>query len=753
MKADKVTRPLRSCLARGNFSVSQSDNSTQAGVSQVVNSMNRLSRIAHMTTVNQPLSRDGSQTSARQLRSTHWGIIDAAHTPDGRGIGLVSHHTLFADFRPGHDGDTLVAVVQSIHLCQPLTTALLPPGRRATTLVMVNDEAVARTAFPEALVATIRRMRGDFALPKDVSVRYTLGILYVRGDEGEAIRPVLRADKISEILKMVQRYGKYEPHHLYPQLLASHCIEYITKAEEATLRVAHSFRQLVVTEDGLCDQQAFTHVEIDPTTAIFGAISGIIPHPNHNQGPRDVYFCAMAPQAMGARHPMFHAYQLDVQSYALDYPQKQLARTMTSKLVQGVDDSESVTQLYMVAVLPADGLGQEDAVVGNRASFQRGLGASTKYTILREVARAHGTSDREYFCYPPDGPALVNRKAGSAHGIDRETGLLKVGVTLQPGDIYCGKVLDCVVHRTTPGTGVTESVRRVIDRSSMWKGNGPAVVDSVREIHRNGIHSVIIGLREAHTPDVGDKFSSLAAQKGVLSALWSQEDMPFTAEGYTPDLIFSSHGLSSRMTIGMLREMVGTQIAIINGKEFDATGFRVVPTAQQDTAARAGVGMHTFMCGKTGNIIGRGFMCMASYMLQRHTVAGKVHARARGPRNAITRQAVEGRNNNGGLKMGTMEMSTLASSGSIATLSETMTLHDGRECVVCGCGRVMDVKQDVVEETCGTCDGTEGGPRTIFIPHVTLVLYWELLASGVEMRFVPDKEARGGVRMEPPCRR
>jgi DNA-directed RNA polymerase beta subunit len=282
-------------------------------------------------------------------------------------------------------------------------------------------------------------------------------------------------------------------------------------------------------------------------------------------------------------------------------------------------------------------------------------------------------------------------------------------------------------------------VRRVIDRSTVWKGNGPATVDSVRTLRRNGVTSLIIRLREGHTPEVGDKFSSLAAQKGVLSALWPQEDMPFTGEGYTPDLIFSSHGLSSRMTIGMLREMVGTQIAIVNGRTFDATAFRVVPVGQEDEAARAGLGMHTFMCGKTGEIIGKGFMCFASYLLQRHTVAGKVHARARGPRNAVTRQAVEGRSNNGGLKMGTMEMSTLASSGSIATLSETMTLHDGRDCIVCGCGCLMETPRDMPAQTCGSCDGTEGGARTIFIPHMTLVLYWELLSSGIEMRFIPEK--------------
>ena len=711
---------------------------------QVLNSMNRLSRISHLTTVNQPLSRDGSQTSARQLRPSHWGIICAGHTPDGRGIGLVSHTTLFANFRRGHDDAALSSLVRGLSLCRPLISDSDDDAKLATTPVFVNDEAVARTASPHELVACLRELRCNAVLPADISIRFSLGRVHVQGDEGEAFRPVLRADKLPQLYALAERYGHHEPHLLYPELLSAGCLEFLCKAEEETLRVALDIRQLLSEgPEAALIGQPFTHIELDPSVAMYGAIIGLIPKSNHNQGPRNVYFGAMAPQAIGARHPMMEDYQLDVQSHVLDYPQKQLARTMTSRLVQGEDDSESITQLYMVAILPADGLGQEDAIVGNRASFERGLGGTTKYTTIREVASAHGNSDKEYFCKPPDGPGLVNRKAGSSHAINQTTGLVREGARLMPGDIVVGKVLECVVHRAAPGTGLTESVRRTIDRSVVWKGNGPAVVDRVRVLERNGAVSLIIRMREAHSPDVGDKFSSLASQKGVLSARWAQEDMPFTGDGYVPDILLSSHGFSSRMTIGMLREMVSTMMRVVEGREFDATAFRVMPVAQEDEAARRGLGMHTFMCGKTGKVIGRGFMCFASYMVQRHTVSGKVHARARGPRNPITGQPVEGRSHNGGLKIGTMELATIASTGSIATLRETMTLHDGRDCVVCGCGRLVDMPRGGALVTCGNAGCLPGSARTIFIPRVTLVLYWELLSSGIEMRLVPDSAEAG----------
>jgi DNA-directed RNA polymerase II subunit RPB2 len=735
VKPDNITRPLRSCLAKGNFSVNQNDNSTQAGVCQVLNSMNRISRIAHLTTVNQPLSRDGSQTSARQLRPSNWGILCAGHTPDGRAIGLVTHHTMFADFRRGHDHGMIVDLITGLDGM----FALDCPVQQASIIIVVNDEAVARTNDPIKICSLLRELRKNMVLPKEVSISHEvlLGKVLVQSDEGEAYRPILRVDGLNTFAEIFRQYGLHEPHHLYPTLLKRGCMEFVTKSEEQSLIIAHSFSQLLSEGESV----QFTHIEIDPTIAMFGAVIGILPYSNHNQGPRNVYFGAMAPQAIGAKHTMFDEYQHDVQSHVLQYPQKQLARTITSTLVQGKEDLESITQLYMVAILPADGLGQEDAVVGNLHSFQRGLGHSTKYSTIRDVEGSHGSNDREFFCVPPEGPGLMGRKAGSLKALDKNTGLPRVGARIKPGEILIGKVLQCQIYKTGKSG---EPTNRVIDRSTMWKGNGVAYVDSVRVITQGGARSVIIRMREGHEPEVGDKFSSLHSQKGILSAKWRSEDMPFTTDGMVPDILFSSHGLCSRMTIGMLREMVATQLATLEGRTFDATAFRPVPVGIQDEKVRSGIGMHTFYCGKTGEMIGRGFLCLASYMLQRHTVAGKVHARGKGPRNAITSQPVEGRSNNGGLKLGTMEVATIASCGSIATLNEAMVLHDGRECTVCECGRMIDGLAPFALKKC-VCGGKS---NVIFIPRITLVLYWELAASGIDMRLVPDLST-GEVKLLP----
>ena len=222
--------------------------------------------------------------------------------------------------------------------------------------------------------------------------------------------------------------------------------------------------------------------------------------------------------------------------------------------------------------------------------------------------------------------------------------------------------------------------------------------------------------------------------------------MPFNQDGICPDLLFSSHGMSSRMTIGMLREMVANQLATIDGRQFDASSFRLLPNERTTHAAAHGSCNHSFTCGKTGAYIGRGFMALAAYTIQRHLVKGKIHARAKGPRNAITGQAVEGRAHQGGLRMGNMEVNALASFGAISTLQEAMTAYDGREVCVCGCGRVVDLPGHRGATGCDKCSNKY---RRIFVPRVTLVLHWELAAAGIDMRFITDKDS-GEVKLVQP---
>lgn len=106
------------------------------------------------------------------------------------------------------------------------------------------------------------------------------------------------------------------------------------------------------------------------------------------------------------------------------------------------------------------------------------------------------------------------------------------------------------------------------------KGHNVVRVDKVVFSHndeRNRVYKVI--LREFRRPELGDKFSSRHGQKGIIGLIVNQEDMPFSEEGWCPDLIMNPHGYPSRMTVGKLLELIGGKSAVLSGKWKDATAF------------------------------------------------------------------------------------------------------------------------------------------------------------------------------------
>jgi DNA-directed RNA polymerase subunit B len=440
----------------------------------------------------------------------------------------------------------------------------------------------------------------------------------------------------------------------------------------------------------------------------------------------------MAPQAIGAEHPMSKRYHIDMLYHTLMYPQRPLTRTLTSSLVEGDDCAESIYQIFNVAIIPSMGKNEEDAIVVNRASIERGLGASMKYTVIRESEAELASGDKERFMVPPDkdenGRPVIGRRNASYGAVDPKSGLPIRGTKVKPGEVIIGKVLKVRLCGKS-----AEFTTRLIDKSTVWNGNCDALIDSVACFKRSGTMHVLVRVTEMHFLQTGDKMSSVSAQKGVVADMLSQEDMPFNREGIVPDMLFSPHGITSRMTIGGIREFISNYLALQSGKIFDGTAFRVANITLIDDVARSGACEHSFISGITGKPIGRGFMYLVGYTLQRHQVNSKVHARSSGPRNAITQQPSEGRSHKGGLKLGSMEISCLASTGAAHALRDCMTDFDGKHVTVCTlCGRLAETR-------CVVCIGREGSKIvTTFIPRITLVLMWELAACGVSMRLIPE---------------
>eukprot|EP00959_Pyramimonas_sp_CCMP1952_P185742 3883587-Pyramimonas_sp.AAC.1 len=164
--------------------------------------------------------------------------------------------------------------------------------------------------------------------------------------------------------------------------------------------------------------------------------------------------------------------------------------------------------------------------------------------------------------------------------------------------------------------------------------------------------------------------SARHGQKGTIGMTYTQEDMPFSLQtGMSPDIIINPHAIPSRMTIGQLLECVAGKAACFDGKIKDATAFEARGNHESLFRALAAQGFQrhgneTLVNGFTGLPLQHAiFVGPTYYQRLKHMVDDKIHSRGRGPVQVLTRQPVEGRSRDGGLRTGEMERDAIISHG------------------------------------------------------------------------------------------
>lgn len=278
----------------------------------------------------------------------------------------------------------------------------------------------------------------------------------------------------------------------------------------------------------------------------------------------------MGKQAMGVFLTSFQV-RMDNSSNILYYPQKPLATTRSMEYLHFRDLPAG--QNAIVAILCYSGYNQEDSVIMSQSAIDRGLFRSFYYRTYMDQEKRRGNIAMEEF-EKPTRQQTLRMKHGTYDKLDGD-GLVNPGENIVGEDILIGKTAPLPPDSEELGQRTKDHVKR--DVSTPLKTTERGYVDQVvLTTNQDNDRFVKVRTRSTRIPQVGDKFASRHGQKGTIGITYRQEDMPFTVDGVTPDIIINPHAIPSRMTIGHLVECLLSKVSTVTGNEGDATPFTTV---------------------------------------------------------------------------------------------------------------------------------------------------------------------------------
>lgn len=759
LKLNKLTSTFLKAIVTGQKDLKISNTvTTQNKIpSEQLIRKNNLNSVAPQRTVRSPtVGASKSSARAHEMRRVHLtqiGYICPMQSADtGENVGIVKQLAIGTSISLNHPSNEFKKFVLSDEdVIEIGIIDELKIGAYGMTKILINGVIIGVTQVPNELVMRFREYRRgfdyDFKTKKFTQLNahkidpfvtiiwdFFSNNIYFWLDHGRMLKPflIVRNNSITvEHKSIIELYfGNTAPYDgssksnfkqqlvlkkedvnlSIKKLLQNGIIEYIAPGELDNMLIAidiNTFYQNV--NNGLLQ---FTHVDIPCLNYGLPALS--CPYASHNQAPRITFQTNQTKQTIGI--PTLNvSSRIDKHMFYSFSIQMPLVTTIYNDLIypNGVNT--------MVAVMCFKD-NQEDSLIINGTATERTLFESVEYNYIKVIL------EQNEYCGLVETRALKANfeKLGVNHCIPKN-------IKIEPNDALLAKYL-----KMPDG--------KLKNTSYIYRGNEPIVVeDIVVGKTQDGYDFYKFKFYIVRICAIGDKFSSRHGQKGSISSILPYYMLPFTSRCEHPDMILNTFALPGRMTIGQLLEGVHAKIAALTGKFIDGTMFQPFNMKEaRETLNKFGYeewGNEVMYDGLYGHPINNKIL-LTPIMMQKLQKFGilEQQATSSGPHSIITKQPLDGKANDGGLRYGEMEKDVAISSGGMHFPMEKLRDNsDGYYIYVCiNCHKMITVNEEKKIYKCNFCTGTPNIVK-FYSAWMTKTTIHHLEASNIGVKIYPEE--------------
>jgi DNA-directed RNA polymerase subunit B len=596
-------------------------------------------------------------TASRNNHPTSSGVNCQIKSVEGASAGLIAELALSVEFSDIIYSDDIRKTILEDPDAESIDKIdIMGSGINTYSRVILNGNPICSHYDTKTFADKLRRLRRQGIIDRNTSIIFhplKSGDLEINTQKGRALRPFVVVYNNYEDFKAnhekvkFRQWVKFTVAHSDAMtkrqmklidLIDQGIVEMISPIEYKNIYVAHSIEHFNTLIDD--PTHRFTHVDLPLSN--FGMSVLACPYINHSATVRTAYEGNQRKQTLGI--PIFNYYSAFYGKLSVAFNAfEPVAETIVNRLIR-TDGAP------MIVSIMSGGNNQEDSLIVSENLTELGRFSINYYTSTNAILETNQCLE------VPSANTLEVKSTDYSH--------LKGGIPIPGSVIRKGMPIIGIIEKD----GKDSSIKR--DRSIVYKKNTPVIVDSFNKSHDSkGYRTISVKLHSVRHVESGDKFSSRAGGKAIISKVENIERMPISASGVVPCAQLNPHAFPSRMIANQMMSGTREKLCTHLGVRMDCTVFSdpnerelhaMLKTLKMENCTEV---MYDDVTGE--RIHNKIFLVVTFYQRLSKMIKDQSSAVDRPTTDVRTQQTTRGINNSGGSKLGEMEKDTLITNGAL----------------------------------------------------------------------------------------